>query len=103
MHGLALYQSMAAVYGRMQTAARANDWDALAGLESELGDLRARLQADAAWIQGPRTSAEREQVAALIRGMLENDREIRGQVDPWMESVRGLLSRGNRSRTLRDS
>ncbi|WP_246265783.1 flagellar protein FliT [Aromatoleum diolicum] len=94
MNTLALFESMSTISTTMLEVARANDWDRLAELEREMGQIRnelMRIEPD------PRENAklsraEQEHKASLIAGMLENDREIRRHVEPWLASTRKLLS-----------
>jgi flagellar protein FliT len=103
MSTLALFESMAAVSAERVEAAQANDWDRLATLEREMARVRdelMRIGPD----DGPagyRSDAEPLRKAALAAQMLENDREIRRHVEPWLASVRKLLSGSARERALR--
>lgn len=105
MSALALLESMAEVSAAMVEAARANDWDRLTGLERESATLRdALMRLEPAGRQQPGlTEAERQRKAALAARILDNDREIRRHVEPWLESTRKLLSGSARERAVRNA
>ena len=90
-----MYQDMSALSARMVEAARANDWDALVGLEHSVAALRGALAAmdDNAGL----SDGEIELKAALIRRILDDDAEVRRHTEPWMEQVRQFLG-GNARR-----
>lgn len=105
MNGLGLLESMAQVSAAMVEAARANDWDRLTGLERECATLRdvlMRLEPEGRQQPGL-TEAERQHKAALAARMLDDDREIRRHVEPWLESTRKLLSGSARERAVRSA
>ncbi|MDQ7990742.1 MAG: flagellar protein FliT [Candidatus Dactylopiibacterium sp.] len=98
---ITFYESMSELSGKMAAAARANDWPELERLEHELSALRDRLRIiDPPSYQAALPEAERQRKVVLIRQILAEDREIRAHVQPWMESVRGMLSSGTRQRAL---
>ncbi len=103
MKALALVESMAAVSVAMLDAARANDWDQLAALEREMAAARDELMRIEPNGQQTGTLSEGEQLrkAALAAQMLDNDREIRRHVEPWLASTRKLLSGSSRERAVR--
>lgn len=101
MSSLALYESMSTVSAAMVEAARANDWDRLVTLESEMAALRDEIMRAASASQEPLAAAEAARKAELIAAMLENDVEIRKHVEPWLASVRKLLSGNTRDRAVR--
>lgn len=94
-----LYEVLHEVSEQMVSAAHANDWDRLSALDAEMTAARENLQ----------RTAERESIddgalvrrAALIAAILENNREVRRHVDPWMASTRKLFSSGERDRAVR--
>lgn len=103
-------------YEAMAEAARANDWERLSALEREAAALReaARAGADA---QGANAAGATDDAAALaklppaeaarlregIERLLALDAEIRSHTDPFLSSVRKLLSAGRQQRALRDA
>lgn len=96
-------------YEAMAEAARANDWERLSALEREAAALREAARGntwgamdDAAALAKlpPADAAElREGIARL----LALDAEIRSHTDPFLSSVRKLLSAGRQERALRDA
>ena len=98
---LSLYESMSTVSAAMVEAARANDWDRLIALERDMAALRDEIMRAAGALQEPLGAAEAARKAELIAAMLENDVEIRQHVEPWLASVRKLLSGAARDRAVR--
>lgn len=94
-----LYEALGKVSASMVEAARANDWDRLAALEAEMTATREALasQPEPAGLD----DGEVLRRAALITTILENNREVRRHVEPWMQSARKLFTSGERERTVR--
>jgi flagellar protein FliT len=108
MSSLALLEEMSTYSTEMVDAARANDWDRLTHLEKKVASLRDRMgMEEALGFQGRGTrrmsEEERLKKVALIRRILDDDKEVRVHTEPWMDSVRQLLSGGTRQRKLRDT
>jgi flagellar protein FliT len=104
MSTLPLFESMHALSIGMVEAARANAWEQLAALEEEMAHLRheaMRLDAQQDPAAAPLSPEDARHKAELISQMLENDREVRTHVEPWLESTRKLLSAGVRDRAVR--
>ena len=105
MSSLALLQQMSAYSTEMVDAARANDWDRLTRLERQVASLRDRLGVEEAlgFPGRPRQMSEdkRKKKVALIRRILDDDKEVRVHTEPWMDNVRQLLSGGVRQRNVR--
>lgn len=94
-----LYESMQAVSTEMVAAARANDWDRLVELEHRMSATRDEIaRTDSA---ARIADSELLRRAELIANILENNREVRRHVDPWMASTRKLLGSGERDRAVR--
>ncbi len=94
-------------YEAMAEAARANDWECLSALEREAAALR-----EAARTAGPEDDAaafaklppaEAAELRKGIERLLALDAEIRSHTDPFLSSVRKLLSAGRQERALRDA
>jgi len=99
---LMLYENMSRLSGDMVDAARANDWDRLCELEAQVAKIREDLIAQ----PGPvvvHDEGARAKKIALIRQMLDDDREVRVHAEPWMESVKVLLSGNARQKALRNA
>ncbi len=88
---LEIYEEMRALSARMVEAAQAGDWDRLVELEKAVARLRDTLAGEGEDLTGA-TAAEAERKAGLIRGILDDDAEIRRHTEPWMEQVRKFLS-----------
>ncbi len=104
----ATLDALLARYEAMADAARANDWDRLSALEREAAELRetARAGADAAADAATLATlpaAEAESLRASIERLLALDAEIRTHADPFLASVRKLLSAGRQERTVRNA
>jgi flagellar protein FliT len=96
---LAIYERMALLSTEMVDAARRSDWDQLGALEKMIAALRDELQV--ADISGyVDDGASRARKIELIHRMLADDRTIRSFTEPWMDSVRTLLSGNARQRKL---
>lgn len=92
-----IYEDMSALSAQMVTAARAQDWETLVGLERSVASLRKTLENDE---DGNALSGiELERKRALIQRILEDDAEVRRHTEPWMEHVRQFL--GDTSRRKR--
>jgi flagellar protein FliT len=92
MHGeqiLAEYAEIALLTRRMLGAARCSDWDTLVQLERDCAKHFARL------LQSPPEQPDdpgyRGRKAALIRGILDDDAEIRLLVEPWLAQLALLI------------
>ncbi len=98
---ISLYESMGALSSAMMEAARANDWDELCRLETQVAAIRDTLALqDPPQRQNLLAEPDRQRKIALIRQILADDREIRAHAEPWLENVRVLLSSGSRQRAL---
>ncbi len=107
MSSLALLEQMSNYSTAMVDAARANDWDRLTRLERQVASLRDRLGVEEAlgFPGRPRQMSEdeRKKKMALIRRILDDDKEVRVHTEPWMDNVRQLLSGGTRARNVRSA
>lgn len=98
---LPLYEKMRQLSGQMLEAARENDWDRFCLLEAETSQLRSLLVCQDPFERQPGLDeASKTRKISLIRQILADDKEIRTHTEPWLESVRTLLSGGARQRAL---
>jgi flagellar protein FliT len=99
---LTRYKAVSALSARMLDAARANDWDHLSALEQEVATLMqvAKEEDATSHTHYMENESLRLEKVALIQQILADDREIRSYTEPWMESVRALLSEGSRKRAV---
>lgn len=92
------YQAIERASHQMVQAARAGNWTEVVRIEGACALLISRLQ-DAA--QDASLSPDQVKLKSLImQRILHNDAEIRHLVEPWLEQVDGLLTRGADERTL---
>lgn len=91
------FEAMAELSTRMVAAARANDWDLLAELEQQLGELRTAQQAAPEQTLNAETASRR---LALIEQMQADQALVLEHVQPWMDSTRKLLSSQSKSRAV---
>ena len=103
-----LLDALLARYEAMADAARANDWDRLSALEREAATLRdtARAGADAAAESAALATlpaAEADALRVGIERLLALDAEIRSHADPFLSSVRKLLSTERQARAVRSA
>ncbi len=86
---LALYTQLSVVTTRMREAARAADWDGLIALEVECADVSSQLvkREDGA----PRTVDYQRRKADLIRKVLQDDAEIRQNVNERLAGLWRLI------------
>lgn len=101
------FDALLARYEAMAGAARANAWDELAALEREAAALRETMRAGAdaadAEAMAALPEAEARALASRIERILALDAEIRSHADPFLASVRKLLSGNSRERAVRNA
>ena len=103
MNSLQLVEAMASLSAAMVEAARANDWPRLTDLQQRQAGLRERL---AALEPAGRQAGDVDEVglrrkAQLIAAMLEDDKAVRAELEPWLASARKMLFTDPRSRNMR--
>lgn len=97
---LAAFQSLSNLTGEMTEAARASEWDRLAGLERRCAALVAQIKA-AKPVRLPADMQRRK--VELIHKILADDAVIRGYTEPWIRQVQALLGTAGRSRRVRQA
>ncbi|PKO56709.1 MAG: flagellar protein FliT [Betaproteobacteria bacterium HGW-Betaproteobacteria-21] len=99
--------TLLALYEAMADAAQANAWDTLATLEREAATLRsafrARDQSTDPDTMAALAAPEADALRSRIERILVLDGEIRAHTDPFLVSVRKLLSTDTRSRAMRNA
>ena len=96
-----LYQAMAGVTGKMLAAARAQDWDGLAALETQCSALVSALQQDDALAASSALMpTQRQQNAALIGQMLADDGELRSLIAARMTQLSNQMHSASTERKL---
>jgi len=87
---IVIYEAVAEITKGMLSAAKKQDWDALAELEAKCAQKIATLRHTESTL--PLPSDIRARKLASIKGILANDREIRNIVSPWMVRLNSLMS-----------
>jgi flagellar protein FliT len=98
---LAVYEDIAQLTRRMLEAARGGQWDALIELERDCGRRFAHLLSGEP--QQPDDADYRNRKAALIRGILDDDAEIRLLVEPWLAQLSMLIGSSRQQSRLHDA
>lgn len=91
---LGLYEEVARPTGSMLSAAHQHDWDRLLDLEAGCAHCIESLKRCP--VATPLDETARQQKVDLLKRILENDREIRQLIEPWMHRIGHLLGSGNR-------
>ncbi len=86
---LSLYEEGSRLTRHMLLAAREGDWDRLVAHEQDCAAMFAHLSASNDRQPGEADFQQRK--AELIRGMLEDDAQIRLLVEPWLARLSGLI------------
>jgi len=90
---IALYEDVAELTKQMLSAARQQDWDKLTELETRCAQHVAHLKMIKVAL--PLAKEGRERKVASIKSILEDDREIRNLVSPWMARLNLLINSHN--------
>lgn len=98
---LAAYEDIALLTRRMLEAARRSQWDELIELERDCGRRFAHLLNGEP--QQPDDAGYRDRKAALIRGILDDDAEIRLLVEPWLAQLSTLIGSTRQQSRLHDT
>ncbi len=87
---IALYEEMAKVTNQMLIAARQQEWDRLAELETSCADYVEQLKV--LEVTTVLNSDARERKVASIKQILADDKEIRNLVSPWMVKLNSMIN-----------
>ena len=90
---IALYEDVAELTKQMLSAARQQDWDKLTELETSCAQHVVHLKMIKEAL--PLAKDGRERKVASIKSILEDDREIRNLVSPWMARLNLLINSHN--------
>ncbi|CAL62021.1 putative flagellar protein FliT [Herminiimonas arsenicoxydans] len=93
-----LYENVATITQQMLSAAREGDWDRLAALETRCSDQVSILKSGEPPV--PLTGVVRERKVAIIKKILDDDREIRNLTQPWMEQLSRMINSTGTERRL---
>ena len=84
------YKNISATTSQMLAAAQDQDWDLLVTLEKDCAGYRdVLIQLEAVRPVGEAFSIIK---AGYIKKILEDDRQIRALVSPWMQKLEGMLN-----------
>lgn len=95
---LDLYAKISATTSQMLAAAQEQDWDLLCELEKSCSDYTEKLKALNANLSVNQMMQNKKM--NYIKDILENDRQIREIVSPWMKRLNGLINHSSTERKL---
>lgn len=95
---MSVYEKVSLITGRMLDAARNSDWDELASLEEQCSACIDVLRAKDS--HGLLPESERQRKVGVIRKILDDDRQIREIVTPWMTHLSALINSSGTERRL---
>lgn len=95
---LDVYETMAELSRQMLEAAAGGDWDRLTHLEGRCAGHVARLRANEAGV--PFHGEQRVRKIALLKRLLDDDRQIRDLAMPKLAELSALISNSNTQRKL---
>jgi flagellar protein FliT len=87
---LVFYQKIAATTSQMLAAAQEQDWDLLTELEQNCSGYVEELKKLETVF--PTNSTMSNQKIEYIKRILEDDKEIRSLVSPWMQKLNSLMN-----------
>lgn len=87
---LTVYAAMGELSSQMVTAANASDWERLEALEQRVSDHVALLKAQEATVR--LEGEQRQRKVTLIKQMLDDDRQVRDLIQPWMAQLSKLIN-----------
>lgn len=95
---IALYEQVAKVTNQMLMAARQQEWDRLAELESSCAQYVEQLKAME--ITVTLSGDARQRKVASIKQILADDKEIRSLVSPWMVKLNSMINSSHTEKKL---
>ncbi len=87
---LTVYAAMGELSSQMVTAANASDWERLEALEQRVSDHVALLKAQETTVR--LEGEQRQRKVTLIKQMLDDDRQVRDLIQPWMAQLSKLIN-----------
>jgi flagellar protein FliT len=95
---LDIYAKISATTSQMLAAAQEQDWDLLCELEASCSDYTEKLKS----LQVGKLTTETMSNKKInyIKAILENDRQIREIVSPWMRKLNGLIQHSSTEKKL---
>lgn len=95
---LSMYTALGELTTRMVAAANASDWEELQALEQRVTAHVAVLKATEGQVR--LEGDQRQKKATLIKKMLDDDRQVRDLIQPWMAQLAKLISSTGTERRL---
>jgi len=95
---IALYEEVAKVTKQMLAAAKQQEWDRLADLESSCAAYVEQLKL--LEVSVTLNSDARERKVASIKQILADDKEIRTLVSPWMAKLGSMMNSNQTEKKL---
>lgn len=92
-NSLAFYETVAEITDQMLAAARVQDWEKLAILETRCAEYAKTVKSQNK--DEALTPEDSEKKIASIKKILADDREIRNLIDPWMVKLSFMLNSRN--------
>jgi len=86
------YEAIALASSEMRAAAQAANWIEVARHEERCGVLIAALKAAARFSNATLNAMEDERRVQLLRQILNDDAQIRGCSEPWIEPITAYIS-----------
>ena len=86
---ISLYEAIAEITDQMLAAARNEDWDLLSSLEEDCTHYVNLLKQNES--SEPLTDIGRERKIAIIKKILEDDKDIRNLVTPALEKLSSMI------------
>jgi flagellar protein FliT len=85
---LDMYENIAVLSSRMAVAARAEDWNGLAQLETQCALQASGVRSGVPALEG----AQRKRKIDLLKEIMANDRAVRDITEPWHGQVERALA-----------
>jgi flagellar protein FliT len=95
---ISLYESVADLTDQMLAAARQEDWDLLSRLESDCAHIVNALKQNEASVS--LSDDRRDRKIAILKKILEDDRDIRNLTDPGLRKLSALIKNTSTERKL---
>ncbi len=95
---ISLYESVADLTDQMLAAARQEDWDLLSRLESDCAHVVNVLKQNEASVR--LSDDRRDRKIAILKKILEDDRDIRNLTDPGLQKLSALIKNTSTERKL---
>lgn len=95
---LDLYAKISATTSQMLAAAQDQDWDLLCELETNCAGYVEKLKSIE--VNGLTNELTSNKKVNYIKSIMENDRQIREIVSPWMQRLNGMINHSSTERKL---